>query len=222
MKHASIALALCLCLPAAARAAPPATGDTPAGVNGEIGQGMAEARAEIVAELAKARTELETQNLDVGNGLHFGRHRDGGGKHAALPGAEISPRGDFLVGGKAVAIDARQRARLLAYRGLVIDIARDGLDVGERSALAAVDVVDRGLFGLMVGALTGSTERRVERQMKAALKPAIERICARLPVVLASQQQLAADLPAFAPYADLRQDDIADCDRSVREELATR
>lgn len=216
MKPAAIALALCLCLPGAAGATPPA------GMDDEIHQGMAAARAEIVAELAKARTELETQNLDVGNGLHFGRQRDGDGQHAARPAAAISPRGDFLVGGQAVAIDARQRARLLAYRGLVIDIARDGLDIGERSALAAVDVVDRGLFGLMVGALTGSTERRIERQVKTALKPAIEQLCARLPALMASQRQLAADLPAFAPYEELRQADIADCNRSVREELAAR
>ena len=33
-----------------------------------------------------------------------------------LPKAEITPRGDFLVDGKAVAVDARQRQALLAYR----------------------------------------------------------------------------------------------------------
>jgi hypothetical protein len=115
-----------------------------------------------------------------------------------------------------VAIDADQRAQLLAYRALVIGIAKDGIDIGERSALAAVDQVDRGLFGLMLGALTGSTERKVERQVKTAIKPAVEQLCRRLPAVLASQRQLAASLPAFAPYAELGQDDIGDCERSAR------
>ncbi len=225
MKHASLALALALLsLPVAAFAGPPGADRTDPSVNEDIRQGMAEARAEIAAELAKARLDLDAGNLDIGNGLHFGRHHDD--KAAASPNdkprAEITPKGDFLIDDKAVAIDAGQRAQLLAYRTLVIGIAKEGIDIGERSALAAVDQVDRGLFGLMLGALTGSTERKVERQVETAIKPAVEQLCRRPPAVLASQRQLAASLPAFAPYAELGQDDIGDCERSVREAFAMR
>jgi len=224
MKHASLALMLGLSLPVAAFAGPPAADRTGSAVNEDIRQGMAEARAEIGAELAKARRELDTQNLDIGAGLHFGRRHDDQATTSPndKPKAEITPKGDFLIDDEAVAIDADQRAQLLAYRALVIGIAKDGIDIGERSALAAVDQVDRGLFGLMLGALTGSTERKVERQVKTAIKPAVEQLCRRLPAVLASQRQLAASLPAFAPYAELGQDDIGDCERSVREAFAMR
>ena len=51
--------------------------------------------------------------------------------------------------------------------------------MGERAALLALDTVDRGLFSLIVSAMTGSLERRVEKAVKelgltayAAPKPA--------------------------------------------------
>ena len=88
----------------------------------------------------------------MGDSLHFGKsgkRRDKDGK--PLPKAEITPDGDFLIEGVAVGIDPAQRRELLAYRGQVIDIAKAGIDIGERSAQAALDMVDRGLFSLMVG-----------------------------------------------------------------------
>ncbi|WP_411831930.1 hypothetical protein [Pseudoxanthomonas mexicana] len=200
--------------PPAAQAAGPAKGS----VSGEISQEMAEARREVREELAKARAELETGNLDVGNNLRFGKSGDTDRK--ALPKAEITPRGDFLIDGKAVAIDASQRSELLAYRGQVIDIARAGIDIGERSAQIALDAVDRGLFGLIFSAMSGSLERRLEKQIKTTIEPGVLEICRSLPGLLASQQRLADSLPPFRPYATLEADDVEDCEKQVRREFA--
>src|SRR5690606_40265258 len=94
--------------------------ERPAGsINDEIRADMADARREVRADLAVARAELETDNLELGQNLRFGRSDQSGDDASPLPKAEITPRGDFLIDGEAVAIDARQRKELLAYRGQV-------------------------------------------------------------------------------------------------------
>jgi hypothetical protein len=174
------------------------------------------------ADLAKARAELETGNLEVGNNFHFGKDGKRAAGDKALPKAEITPRGDFLVDGKAVAISAEQRSQLLAYRGQVIDIARTGIDLGEHGAQVALEAVDRPLFSLIIGGLTGSLERRVEATVKREIEPGVRQICGRLPALRVSQQQLAANLPQFRPYATLEADDVDDCEADIRRDFATR
>jgi hypothetical protein len=189
----------------------------------EVRQELAEARREVKADLSKARAELDTENLEVGNSFHFGK--DGKRKpsrDSALPKAEITPSGDFLVGGRAVAIDAEQRRQLLSYRGLVIDIAKDGIEAGETAAMATIEAADVSMFSLVVGGLTGSLERRIERTVKQHIEPMVRQICQRLPEVLASQQQLSASLPEFRPYATLEHDDVDDCENDVNNEFAMR
>lgn len=219
MKAAAVLTAFALCLPTLVWSALPADDGS---IRSEIRRDLAEARREIRADLAEARAELETGNLDVGEGPGPDR-TDGASQHGpALPRAEITPRGDFLIDGAAVAIDARQRRQLLDYRERVIDVARAGIDIGEVTALAAVDAVDRGPFSLMVGAMTGSLERRIARSVRDTVGPGMSRICDRMPALRAAQQQLAADLPAFRPYARLDAQDADTCRNDVRRGFATR
>jgi hypothetical protein len=189
----------------------------------EIKREMADARQEIRTEMAKARVELDSENLSLDKGLHFGKNRKReSADEDSLPTAQITPNGDFLVGGEAVAIDARQRRQLLDYRGQVIGLARVGIDGGEQAAMAALDATDVSLFSLIVGGLSGNLERRVEASVKQHVEPLVRQICQRLPQVLESQRQLAAKLPQFQPYASLERDDIDDCERDLRNEFAAR
>ena len=195
----------------------------PAGsIDDQIRTDMDDARREVQADLAMARAELDTGNLEVGQNLRFGRSDKSHDKPDPLPKAEITPRGDFLIEGEAVAIDARQRRELLAYRAHVIEIAKAGIDIGERSANAALDAVDQGLFRLMVGAMTGSLERRVERTVRQTVEPGVRQICQRLPELLDSQQRLGEAVPEFRPYATLQPGEVNDCLDQVREEFARR
>lgn len=190
------------------------------GMNAEIRQELADARKEVRIDLAKAKRELDTGNLRLGDSLRFGRQDR---TDASLPRAEITPRGDFLIGGKPQAIDAGQRRQLLAYRGQVIGIAKTGIDIGQRSAEAALDAVGNGsLFGLVFGAMTGSLEHRVERVVRQEIEPGVRGICRQLPALLDSQQRLASSLAPFRPYATLEADDVNDCEKQVRSEFASR
>ncbi len=196
-----------------------------AGISNEIRQGLAEARKEVRVDLAKAKRELDTENLRVDNSLQFGdddKRKAKRGK-AALPSAEITPEGDFLIEGKRQSIDAGQRRQLLDYRGQVIGVAKTGIDIGQRSAEAALDAVGNGSWvGLMFGAMTGSLERRVERVVKQEIEPAVRSLCRQLPALRDSQQRLATSLPQFRPYATLEADDVADCENDIRREFASR
>lgn len=212
-------LALLLTLPFAAQATPPGSD-----IGKEISQELADARIEMRAEMAKAREELRTGNLELDHSMRFSgsdrKHQDKD-LHHDLPPAEITPQGDLLVDGKAVAIDAGQRKQLLAYRQQVIAIALSGIDVGERSAEAALEMVDSSWVALLFNAMTGRLERKVERMVKEHVQPAVLAICARLPDVMASQQRLASQLPAFQPYANLEQADIDGCEDEIRSEFAS-
>lgn len=191
-------------------------------IRSEVKQDLAEARAEVHADLAQERARLESGNLSL-DGLRFGKDSEREAKRQqARPKGEITPAGDLLVDGKAVAVDAAQRRTLLDYRSQVIDAAKIGIDAGERAAMLAIDATDVSLFRMFVGAMTGSLERRVEAAVVREIQPAVLRICQRLPQLRDSQQALAANLPAFRPYATLEADDLADCERDVRKELAAR
>ena len=211
-----LATAACLLLPIAAHAA-----DTKeSGISAEIRQELADARREVRTELAQARRELETGNLRVDDSVRFG---DAGKTRKDLPRAEITPAGDFLVGDQRVVIDVPQRRQLLDHRARVIEVAKYGIEIGQRSADAALDAVGNGsMLGLIWGGLTGSLERRVEQMVKREIEPAVRGICRQLPGLRDSQQRLAASLPQFKPYATLDAGDIADCESDVRQEFAVR
>src|SRR5690606_36299620 len=187
----------------------------------EISREMADARGEMRAEMAKAREELKTENLELGNSLRFS---DGDGRKdrtAGLPEAESTPQGDLLIEGKEQQIDADQRRQLLAYRNQVIEIALSGIDIGERGAEVALDMVDSSWVSLLFNAMTGRLERKIKRVVEEQVQPAVLAICARLPQLMESQQRLASNLPAFQPYATLEQADVDNCESDVRSEFAS-
>lgn len=193
--------------------------DKPSDVSTEIRQELAEARKEVRVEMAKAKRELQTENLSLEDSLHIGKAKR---SKTTLPRAEITPRGDFIVEGKPQAIDATQRQLLLTYRGQVIRIATQGIEMGERAATSALDAVGNGsIVSLLFSAVTGNLERRVERMVKTQIEPGVLAICGQLPAVMETQQQLASRLPKFRPYAHLNRDDVANCAKDIRNDFAS-
>jgi hypothetical protein len=193
-----------------------------AGTRAEGANDLDEARQEVRTEMAQERAKLDSENLSL-DGLHFGKDdKRETAKRKARPKGEITPKGDLLVDGKAVAVDAGQRKQLLDYRVQVIDIARTGIDAGEHAAMLAIEATDVSLFRLIVGGLTGSLERRVEATVHRDIQPAVLRICRQLPQLRDSQQALTVSVPEFRPYATLDEHDVEDCERDIRHDLATR
>jgi len=143
----------------------------------------------------EARKELATENISIS--------RDGQEK------AEITPQGDLLIGGKAVAIDDAQRKLLLQYRGHVVGVAEAGIAIG----LEGADLAGKAVGAALKGVFTGKPED-AEKQIEAeaqGIEQSAKKLCDLLPGMLDTQNKLAAALPAFKPYASMEQKDVDDC-----------
>jgi hypothetical protein len=168
----------------------------------------------VERELVKARAELESGDISLNghdisiNGRHYGRTEDD-----KRPEAKITPKGDLLVAGKAVAVTPAQRTLLLQYRQQIIGVAESGMAIGAKGADLAGDAIGQAV-GAIFGGDTDKMEQRVEAQADK-LKEEAKVLCRQLPPMMATQQQLAASLPEFRPYANMTQEDIDDCARDI-------
>ncbi|WP_028917623.1 hypothetical protein [Pseudoxanthomonas sp. J35] len=194
------ALALLALLPLAACSGR----DEPAAGKGSTPPANTALGRKIQQAMAEASEKLDRENIQIG-------------KNSGLTRAEITPQGDLLIGGRAVAVDEAQRRLLLAYREDMIKVARAGIEVGMRGADLGIEAAAGALKSL----LDGSSEE-FKREMKARgerIKADATRICKHLPDLLASQEALAAALPAFKPYATLEQGDIEDCGKDGKYDV---
>lgn len=221
MKHLSLlASVVVVSLPLLACSQPPAPPAPPSPPAPPVAAGKADKGfigRQVEQALAEARKELHAGNLSINgdidisiNGKRFGKSDNG------LPKAEISPQGDLLVDGKAVETSAAQRQQLLIYRNQVLGIADAGMAIGSQGADLAGKALG-GVFGAIFGGEQGQKdfEARMEAEGRKIEAEALK-LCAQLPPLLASQQALAASLPAFKPYATMTQEDIDDCGKDAK------
>ena len=176
---------------------------------------------QAASAIAEASRKLEAENIRVGRThINIGQHGYYGSDRSSeeLPRAEITPQGDFLVEGETVPVTAAQRELLLDHRRHLIGLAQTGMAIGAQGA----DIAGTALTGIG-GALFGGEEGRkaYEQRIEAEaekIKDEALRLCALLPELHASQQALAASLPAFAPYATLQPGDFEDCGKDMGKE----
>ncbi|KAG1262873.1 hypothetical protein G6F65_014602 [Rhizopus arrhizus] len=128
------------------------------------------------------------------------------------PRAEITPDGRLLIAGKEITANDTQRRHLQEYRGHVVAIAMDGMDVGLAGAKLGANAAGEALKGIFSGDSEGGETR--SNAEAAKIEAQAKRICERLPAMLASQQALARELPAFKPYATMDQSDVDDCGKN--------
>jgi hypothetical protein len=200
--------------------APPAT-DSAEAAKAEVHEAQTIIGKTVEKELAKARKELHEGNISIGgkgvdvsiNGKHYA-----GDANDGRPRAEITPKGDLLVGDKAVATTPAQRAMLLEYRSQVIGVAEAGMAIGGKAADLAGTAIKESLGAIFSGD-TDTVEKRVEAQAMK-LKGEAKLLCDQLPSMMATQQKLASSLPEFKPYATMTRDDIDDCAKDIEDDGA--
>lgn len=169
----------------------------------------------VDSAMRKARSELQTGNLDLNGGVIIGvghNHHFSTGGSNNLPRAEVTPKGDLLIDGKMTSITSAQRALLTDYRRDVIAVAETGMAVGVQGA----DLAGKAVLAAMSGVIHGNSDaagKEIEAEGKR-IEVNAKQICRQLPAMRATQQQLATSLPAFAPYATMTQADIDDCMKS--------
>jgi len=105
--------------------------------------------------MRKARHELETRNLDIGDGMKVAVNEHGRqvriGNSSDGSKAQLTPNGDLLIDGKAVPVTPQQRAMLLDYRRQIIAVAETGMSIGVKGADLAGKAVLETFSGLMHG-----------------------------------------------------------------------
>ena len=163
---------------------------------GQASQEMDKAREEI----ATARDRLARENISLNRN-----------EKQHLPKAEITPAGDLLIEGKAVAATPEQKALVLAYRGELLGVVGDGMAIGMEGARVGIDAAASALKGVLAGQDGDEIGKQVGEQAKAKIQPMVAQLCTRLPGLLSAQQALSAALPEFAPYATMDQADVDDC-----------
>lgn len=222
IRTATLAAMLAATLPlAACNQHKPAADDAIPAAKAEVHEAQTLIGKTVEKEIAKARKELQTGNVSIGGDgidVNINGRRYSGDSGDGRPRAEITPKGDLLVGGKPVATTPAQRAMLLEYRGQIVKVAETGMAIGSKAADLAGTAISESIGAIFSGN-TDEIEKKVEAEaMKIKAEAMV--ICGQLPAMLATQQQLAASLPAFKPYASMTQDDVDDCAKDIEEDGA--
>ena len=172
--------------------------------------------AEVRKGMAQAKQELLTQNIDVGSVHVNGKGRHDGDDSSKLPKAVITPQGNLVIDGKPVDATPEQHTMLVDYRQQIIGIAESGMDIGASGADLGVNAAREAILG----ALAGKSDKQIEASIKPQtdkIQAAALRLCRKLPDLLVSQQNLAAAVPEFRPYATMTQKDVDDCGKDMTD-----
>lgn len=171
--------------------------------------------------LVEARGKIANENISIGGdtNIHIGGAKVRGrtpvdAEGNPLPKAEISPAGDLLVDGREVAVTPQQRELLLDYRGHLLALIESGMALGARGADLGIQAAGDALKSVFNGGMD-DFEARIEAEA-AKIEAEALKLCEGLPALLETQQQLAASLPEFRPYATMEAEDVDECRDSGR------
>ncbi|MBS0456079.1 MAG: hypothetical protein JSS44_01940 [Proteobacteria bacterium] len=136
-----------------------------------------------------------------------------------LPDAVIDADGSLRIGGKAIATTPAQQALLKRWHDQLAGVRSAGIATGVAGVkLAAHSVADAVSGSHSAGGgkdPSGGDDRGRKVQAKALA------ICDNLDALQATQDNLAAALPAFKPYAALHVGADTDCRRSASQRHAS-
>ena len=175
----------------------PATSNDDAATAGDAAAATTRLGQKVREATEKAREKMATSNISVSEGA------------STLPKAEITPQGDLLIGGKQVTINEQQRALLLQHRANVTAVALAGMEIGVQGADLGMRAAGEAIKGIFNGN-TGEIEKKIEAEAEK-MKLSAAKLCEKLPALQESQQALAAAIPEFKPYANMKQADVDGC-----------
>ncbi|MET0808411.1 MAG: DUF2884 family protein [Pseudoxanthomonas sp.] len=134
------------------------------------------------------------------------------------PDAKISTAGELTIDGKAVPVNAAQRALLQSYHTQLNAMTNDGIEIGKQGAALAGTAIKEAIKGAIKGD-GEQVDAKMEAEAKKIEQQAMQ-LCKRLVTVKASQDALANQLPAFKPYATIEVSDVDDCGSSQNDSYA--
>lgn len=129
---------------------------------------------------------------------------------AGRPDATISADGALDIGDTPVTVTAGQRQLLRHYYEDAMQVRTHGLDAGKAGAMTGLHAITASITGLFDGTSKEQTKAEVEASTQQVIAAA-SKICHDLARIQSTQDALASQIPAFKPYAQLRDNDVNDC-----------
>ncbi len=118
------------------------------------------------------------------------------------PDAHVTPSGDLIVGHQAVAVTPVQRALLERFYGQAEKVRDDGIATGEAGAEMGAHAI-----GSVVSNLFAGTPDKIDHEVDSrsrTVETAALHLCNDLQQIKSTQSEIAAQMPAFEPYAVFR------------------
>lgn len=115
------------------------------------------------------------------------------------PNAHVTRAGDLSIDGKPVAVTPAERALLQQYYQQSSTVLNAGIDMGKQG----VDMAAKGIGTAIASIFHGDSsaaEKKMDTQ-SANIEAEADKLCAGIKAIGITQDALAAQLPAFKPYA---------------------
>ncbi len=130
------------------------------------------------------------------------------------PDAVVDANGGLSIDGKPITVTPAQRAWLKTYHDEAASIRSAGIATGKATARLAAHAIGDAVAGAGSGN-DDPAPSRIDAEAKGVEAKALA-ICNNLDALQASQDKLAASLPAFKPYAGLDVRADIDCRRNAQ------
>ena len=138
-------------------------------------------------------------------------HNDSGGE------ARITAAGALIIDGKSVPVTAQQKIKLLEYAGSVKDLETHAMKLGAEAAGFALGVVGDVLADLFSGASEDEIDRDANTKAHSFKQKALP-ICNDVKNLKRLQDELAADIQSFKPFAVIKGNDSSDCEHDIMKD----
>lgn len=131
--------------------------------------------------------------------------------------ATITQTGQLFINGRNIPVTGQQKDQLAAYVSTVKDIESRGIQIGKDAISFSADIVGEVFADLF----SGDDDKAIDQNTKARthqFKQKILPICDDVAALIKIQDELNAGIPAFRPYAVVKDKDAADCRHDVNSD----
>ncbi|HEY7872898.1 MAG TPA: DUF2884 family protein [Rudaea sp.] len=146
------------------------------------------------------------QHLSVLNDTSIAVHAHAGAD------AIVSARGELVIDGKPVALNPAQAQIVARYFASAMALRSDAVKTGAEGASTAATAIASVAVGLASGN-PDSIDAKVNASA-AKVDAAANKVCVDLQELAKAQDDLAAALPQFKPYATIAAHEVNDCESS--------
>jgi hypothetical protein len=129
--------------------------------------------------------------------------------------AHLAPGGSLTIGKDPVTLSPEQRAQAESYYNAALAIRGDALATGKAGAEVGATAAQEVVSGLVHGD-TSQIGAKIEAKTREVRQQALG-LCHDLESIRSAQESLAATLPAFKPYAVVRESEVTDCARDLKD-----